>query len=222
MTVYIAHLYYDLMNLYGENGNIKSIKYLLESQKIKVIIDNISLNDNIDFNKYDLIVIGCGTYNNLKLSLNHLKKYKKDINEYIESNKFILATGNSIELFGQKIDDIEALKIFNYNSKKLDKRIVGDCITTTNLIKTKIIGFQNRESYIDEITNNLFKDKDIGIKYKNFYGTYLLGPILIRNPEFAKYFVNELIKRKNKNYKIKKYDLSLEKKAYNEYFKTYY
>ena len=69
MTVYIAHLYYDLMNLYGENGNIKSIKYLLESQKIKVIIDNISLNDNIDFNKYDLIVIGCGTYNNLKLSL---------------------------------------------------------------------------------------------------------------------------------------------------------
>lgn len=222
MTVYIAHLYYDLMNLYGENGNIKSIKYLLESQKIKVIIDNISLNDNIDFNKYDLIVIGCGTYNNLKLSLNHLKKYKKDINEYIESNKFILATGNSIELFGQKIDDIEALKIFNYNSKKLDKRIVGDCITTTNLIKTKITGFQNRESYIDEITNNLFKDKDIGIKYKNFYGTYLLGPILIRNPEFAKYFVNELIKRKNKNYKIKKYDLSLEKKAYNEYFKTYY
>lgn len=222
MTVYIAHLYYDLMNLYGENGNIKSIKYLLESQKIKVIIDNISLNDNIDFNKYDLIFIGCGTYNNLKLSLNHLKKYKKDINEYIESNKFILATGNSIELFGQKIDEIEALKIFNYNSKKLDKRIVGDCITTTNLIKTKIIGFQNRESYIDEITNNLFKDKDIGIKYKNFYGTYLLGPILIRNPEFAKYFVNELIKRKNKNYKIKKYDLSLEKKAYNEYFKTYY
>ena len=222
MTVYIAHLYYDLMNLYGENGNIKLIKYLLESQKIKVIIDNISLNDNIDFNKYDLIVIGCGTYNNLKLSLNHLKKYKKDINEYIESNKFILATGNSIELFGQKIDEIEALKIFNYNSKKLDKRIVGDCITTTNLIKTKIIGFQNRESYIDEITNNLFKDKDIGIKYKNFYGTYLLGPILIRNPEFAKYFVNELIKRKNKNYKIKKYDLSLEKKAYNEYFKTYY
>lgn len=222
MTVYIAHLYYDLMNLYGENGNIKSIKYLLESQKIKVIIDNISLNDNIDFNKYDLIVIGCGTYNNLKLSLSHLKKYKKDINEYIESNKFILATGNSIELFGQKINDIEALKIFNYNSKKLDKRIVGDCITTTNLIKTKIIGFQNRESYIDEITNNLFKDKDIGIKYKNFYGTYLLGPILIRNPEFAKYFVNELIKRKNKNYKIKKYDLSLEKKAYNEYFKTYY
>ena len=209
MTIYIGHLYYDLMNLYGENGNIKSIKYLLESQKIKVIIDNISLNDNIDFNKYDLIVIGCGTYNNLKLSLNHLKKYKKDINEYIESNKFILATGNSIELFGQKIDEIEALKIFNYNSKKLDKRIVGDCITTTNLIKTKIIGFQNRESYIDEITNNLFKDKDIGIKYKNFYGTYLLGPILIRNPEFAKYFVNELIKRKNKNYKIKKYDLSL-------------
>ena len=35
----IAHLYYDLMNLYGDNGNIKAIKYQLENQGIKTIVD---------------------------------------------------------------------------------------------------------------------------------------------------------------------------------------
>ena len=51
MTIRIAHLYYDIMNLYGEIGNIKVLRYHLEEQGIKVIIDNLSINDEIDFNK---------------------------------------------------------------------------------------------------------------------------------------------------------------------------
>ena len=33
-TFKIAHLYYDLMNLYGENGNIRYLKNRLEEQDI--------------------------------------------------------------------------------------------------------------------------------------------------------------------------------------------
>ena len=47
MTIRIAHLYYDIMNLYGEIGNIKVLRYHLEEQGIKVIIDNLSINDEI-------------------------------------------------------------------------------------------------------------------------------------------------------------------------------
>ena len=38
MTITIAYLYYNLLNLYGENGNIKMIKKILEKQGINVII----------------------------------------------------------------------------------------------------------------------------------------------------------------------------------------
>ena len=65
----VLHLYYDLLNLYGENANTRSIKYNLELNKIKVNIDLKSLNDEIDFNKYDLIYIGSGSEDNMKLAL---------------------------------------------------------------------------------------------------------------------------------------------------------
>ena len=78
MTIRIAHLYYDIMNLYGEIGNIKVLRYHLEEQGIKVIIDNLSINDEIDFNKYDLL------YDNGILVLEYSNDKLKD-NLYFES-----------------------------------------------------------------------------------------------------------------------------------------
>ena len=49
MKIVIANLYYDLLNLYGDSGNIKAIKKALESQKIKVEIINLSINDSSFF-----------------------------------------------------------------------------------------------------------------------------------------------------------------------------
>ena len=49
-TFKIAHLYYDLMNLYGENGNIRYLKNRLEEQGIKVEVSFLSKDDKIDFN----------------------------------------------------------------------------------------------------------------------------------------------------------------------------
>ena len=71
------------------------------------------------FSKYDFVYIGSGTENNQKIALNDLLRYKKDIKDYIESGKFLLATGNSIELFGKYIIDLlekkhKGLNIFPY------------------------------------------------------------------------------------------------------------
>ena len=43
-TIKIAHLYYDIMNLYGENGNVRFLKSKLEEQDIKVDIYFLSLD----------------------------------------------------------------------------------------------------------------------------------------------------------------------------------
>lgn len=226
MTVYIGHLYYDLMNLYGEIGNIKALKYSLENAGVKVVIDKLSINDNIDFSKYDIIYIGSGTENNELIVLNDIKKYKNELKKYIEDNKFVIATGNSIELFGKTIfnkKEYKALNIFDYSSKLIDKRIVGDIIILMKNVNKDIIGFQNRGSIIENNNCPLFdSDYNLGINYKNFYGTYILGPILVRNPELNKYLVNKLLKSKNKKFKAKNIDLNLDKKAYTSYLKTYY
>lgn len=226
MTVYIGHLYYDLMNLYGEIGNIKALKYSLENAGVKVVIDKLSINDNIDFSKYDILYMGSGTENNELIVLNDIKKYKNELKEYIEDNKFVIATGNSIELFGKTIfnkKEYKALNIFDYSSKLIDKRIVGDIIIPMKNVNKDIIGFQNRGSIIVNNNYPLFdSDYTLGINYKNFYGTYILGPILVRNPELNKYLINKLLKSKNKKFKPKNIDLNLDKKAYTSYLKTYH
>lgn len=223
MKIVIANLYYDLLNLYGDSGNIKALKKTLENQKIKVEIHNLSINDKLNFDEYDFVYIGSGTEYNQKLVIKHIIDYKDDIIKYIENNKFILATGNSIELFGKNImdsDKSKCLNIFNFDSIPQEKRIVKETLINCDFIKKQIIGFENHDCIIkNNKYNPMFKGNDIkeGINYKNFYATYLLGPILIRNPELLKYIVTKLILEKNKNFKVKKFDLKLEENAYNTY-----
>ena len=49
----ILHLYYDLMNLYGEYGNVAVLAKHLEDQGEKVIVDKLTIGDKIDFTDYD-------------------------------------------------------------------------------------------------------------------------------------------------------------------------
>ena len=155
--------------------------------------------------------------------LKDIIKHKKELNEYIENNKFIIATGNSVELFGKTIDENKALNIFKYTSKKIDTRLVGDVIVTEDNIKDKIIGFQNRGSIIENNEYKLYEeDINLGVKYKNFYGTYIIGPILVRNPELLKDIVSRVIKTKDINFKFRGFDLKLNKQAYKSYLETYH
>lgn len=216
MTIRVAHLYYDLMNLYGEIGNLKVIEYQLKKQKINVTIDKLSLNDKIEFEKYDLIYIGSGTKKSTLLVLEDLKKYKQQVKEYIENNKFMLVTGNSINVFSKKIGDTEALNIFDFNISYSNARLVGD------VILDNIIGFQNRDTLIENNNNPIFNNSEIGIHYKNFYGTYIIGPLLIKNPNFSQKFIKNLIISKKNDFKFRKFDFEIDKKASKSYVETYY
>lgn len=230
----IAHLYYDLMNLYGESGNIKSLKNYFEDQKIKIKIDNFTLDDVIDFKKYDLVYIGSGTENNQKIVLEDILKYQKDIKEYIEDGGFFIATGNALDLFGNKIIDknlkeLKALGIFDFDSIEQNNRIVCETIADCLLLKKEVIGFQNRSCIMNSNVNNLFTIKQgfasnydtgyEGIHYKNFFGTYLIGPLLVRNSHLLQ-FIGKLL-MKSKKIKLKKVDFYLENKAYENHLKNY-
>ena len=237
----VLHLYYDLLNLYGENANTRSIKYNLELNKIKVNVDLKSLNDEIDFEKYDLIYIGSGSENNMKLALNDILKRKKEIKKFIESNKYLILTGSSMDLFGKYIktldDKLDALNIFDYYTEYLTEtnlknaaknRVVGEIKASTNLIEQTIIGFQNRCDLVFNVKTPLFKtqqqysndltNEEEGFTYKNVYATHIIGPILIRNPYFLDYILNKMCNDKNLKYK------SLDetaKTAYKKYLENF-
>ena len=120
----IAHLYYDLMNLYGENGNIMALVKGFEDQDMFVEVINLSVGDKIDFNKYDLYYIGCGSEFNQRIVIEDLIKYKEKVKVAIEDGKHIILTGNSYELLGNYIEKVdgeklETLGLFDFYSKEI-------------------------------------------------------------------------------------------------------
>lgn len=229
--IHIAYLYYDFLNLYGENGNIKILKKQLENQGLTVYVHFLTLDDKLKFKDYDLVYIGAGTEDNQKIALNHLLVYKDDIKAYIENNKFVLATGNALELFGKYIKtstkEYECLNIFDYYTKEEEFRMIDECIFTCDFLKQPLIGFQNQYTVTRDIKNYLFdvkrgigsypKSGKEGFQYKNFYGTYLIGPIMIRNPEFLEYFIKKLVLSKYSDFEFKDFDLEIERQAYQDY-----
>ena len=205
--IYIAHLYYDLMNLYGENGNILALEKAFNDQDLYTEVVNLTIGDKIDFNKYDIYYIGSGSEANQLLVINDILKYKDDLLNAIENGKCFVFTGNSIELLGKYIEKtneekIDTLDIFDFYSKELDKRIVGEQVMEVPFIKESIIGFQNRQCVTNIKNNHLFevidgyadnnKSKYEGIHYKNLYATYTIGPLLIRNPYFKDYIIKSI------------------------------
>lgn len=221
-TIKIAHLYYDLMNYYGEQGNVLALKTAIEYAGFKVNVKTLSVDDEIDFEKYDIFYMGMGTKRNQEIVRKDILKYKDKIENVIDKKMFIM-TGNSYELFGKKIDDKKCLGVFNFESKTTD-RIVGEQVFKSDIIKETIIGFQNRfssnnikDDYLLEVikgTGNDSESKVEGIHKNNFFGTYLLGPILIRNP----YFKDALLKYIG----IDKVNTKLvDYKAYHEYLKNF-
>ncbi len=236
MKITIAYLYYDLLNLYGESGNIKILKHQLENQDIKVNIKLLTIGDELNFDDYDFVYIGSGTEHNQKIALNHLLSYKEEIKQEIMNNKFFLATGNSIELFGKYILDNEekndALEIFDYYSITANKRLIDESVFSSRHFNELIIGFQNQSKIIKNNNEPIFTvikgigsnldEKAEGIHYNNFYGTYLIGPFLVRNPHILKHIIKDLVLSKDKKFNFKEFDLDLEIKAHNHFINTFY
>ena len=211
MKITIGYLYYDLLNLYGDEGNIKALKYHLEEQNVKVEIKYMTIGDKKDFSDIDFLYIGSGTENNILLALEDLKQDKDKLKDYLDKNKIILSTGNSIELFGNYIiinKKIKALGLIDFVCMHQD-RIVRDMNIKTDIVNDNIIGFENHSGKNISMNEDFFNEG-------SFYGGYIIGPILVRNPELCSLFIHKLIDSKEKNFEYGKEDYEFEKEAYKK------
>ena len=211
MKITIGYLYRDLLNLYGDEGNIKALKYHLEEQGVNVEIKDMTIGDKKDLKDVDFLYIGSGTEHNISIALEDLMKDKDEIEKYIKDNKLLLSTGNSIELFGNYIitnKKIQALGIIDCVCMRQD-RIVKDVKVKTDIVESNIIGFENHDGKNISSNDNIFNEG-------SFYGTYIVGPILVRNPELCSLFVHKLIDNKDPNFEYKDEDYEFENEAYKK------
>lgn len=228
MKIKVLHLYYDLMNLYGEYANLLLLEKHLIDQGADVVIDKKTLGEKIELGKYDFVFIGEGTERNRDLVLKDLLRYKDDLINYIEDNKYLLMTGITYEMLGKSIDNNEALGIFDFRTISTKNRITSDVILKSETFDKPSIGFINTSSKVIDNENSLFQIIKVsgeseekidfineGFHYKKTFGTFLTGPILVRNPHILKYFVTNLCEEKNENFIYNEIEYKDEQDSYN-------
>lgn len=224
MAIKLLHMYHDIMNLYGEYGNIKILEKHIKDQGYDVVVDEKTAGDYINLRDYDFVYIGSGTERNQDVVLEDLIRFKDELKGLIEEDNIFLCTGNSYEMFGKSIDDKEGLNIFDFEVSRTGDRITSDVIYASIYLKNKIVGFINKMGVITHNLNPFFnvefgvgeneQNNNEGVKYKNFYGTYVIGPILVRNPELLEMLVKKICEKRDNEFKYKKIEYENENKSY--------
>ncbi len=213
----ILYLYPDILELYGDFGNIQVLKYRIEKRGYKAIIDQYSIGDEApDFSSYDLVFAGGGADNEQSILSEDLIKYKENIKKAVDSGVFFLLICGAYQLFGKYYKGVEGniipgLEIFDYYTEAINdrkKRCIGNIVLEVTLDdkKTKVIGFENHGGQTYDISTpfgnvlfgsgNKFQDTHEGFFRKNVIATYLHGPLLSKNPELCDYIIKHCLERK--------------------------
>ena len=213
----ILYLYPDILELYGDFGNIQVLKYRIEKRGYKAIIDQYSIGDEApDFSSYDLVFAGGGADNEQSILSEDLIKYKENIKKAVDSGVFFLLICGAYQLFGKYYKGVEGniipgLEVFDYYTEALNdrkKRCIGNIVLEVTLDdkKTKVIGFENHGGQTYDIdtpfgnvlfgNGNKFQDTHEGFFRKNVIATYLHGPLLSKNPELCDYIIKHCLERK--------------------------
>ena len=207
-TINILHLYHDLMNLYGDWANPAVLARELAARGRLAKISQKSVGDDINFDDYDFAYIGCGTERSQRALMKDLALRKNAFINRIDDGMHCLITGNAHELFGKAVigadgGRYEALGLLEFETVQQHSRVTGDCVCKAEFLPESLVGFINRAGGIQ----NGYAERPFmhelgpyaqrvsnaeGIMYKNALGTYMTGPLLLRNPPLLNYLADQL------------------------------
>lgn len=202
-NVKILHMLPRLLSLYGEYGNVRVLEKYAPGAEV-----DCWEGGELTLSGYDLVYIGSGTEDNLLEAVKRLAPYRDAIASSVAAGTHWLATGNAMTLFGSEIlrggEKTAALGIFGYETEiAAGKRYLGDVLTEP-AFGAPLVGFVNTSCIYKgieapllelKLNPNLGNDKQSaadGIREQNFYGTQLIGPVLVKNPHFLAQLAGEL------------------------------
>jgi hypothetical protein len=211
----LIHLYPDAMNLYGDFGNILTLKKRCEWRGIHFEVQNVGAGDPVDWGSVDLIFLGGGQDRGQELIASDLQSRGKEIKDAVEDGVSGLLVCGGYQLFGQYFQTSEGNKIpgigvLPAHTVAGPVRMIGNLVGKHSLplIPPTIVGFENHsgETMLDKDAiplaqvvrgyGNNREGKTEGIVYKNLIGTYCHGSLLPKNPHLADHLIRMALDRR--------------------------
>lgn len=211
MKLTIGHLYPDLLNLYGDRGNIQCLMKRCQWRGIEAETISFELNDRIDFSGLDIVLLGGGSDREQMIVCEKLKEIQEDFKKYVELNGVVIAICGGYQLLGKyyKTDQgmINGLDLVDMYTEQGDGRLIDNIVLKSELFDMPIVGFENHGGRtcikenrpLGKVLSGAGNDGVSGYEgviYKNVIGTYLHGPLLPKNPQLADWLILRALQKK--------------------------
>ncbi|MDL2246355.1 glutamine amidotransferase [Methanobrevibacter sp. OttesenSCG-928-K11] len=234
MELNIMDMYSDILNVYGDIGNLTCINERCKWRGIEVNNKSFSIgsNEKLDFDNIDMILIGGGSDKGQSVVSEDLLKHRSELENYLNNGGVLLAICGSYQMFGNNYHDIDGeniqcLEMFDIETHAESNRLIGNILVENSIGLTPktLVGFENHAGRTYHNYNplgevkvghgNNDENKYEGMVYKNFIGTYLHGPFLPKNPHIADYIILNALKNKYEVEKLTSLDDTIEINAHN-------
>ncbi|MCB7522987.1 glutamine amidotransferase [[Clostridium] hylemonae] len=231
MKLTIGHLYPDLLNLYGDRGNIACMMKRCAWRGIEARTVEFNTGDEIDFQDLDIVLLGGGSDREQRIVCKNLLAIQEKFKEYVEDNGVVIAVCGGYQLLGKyyKTEEgtIEGLDLVDIYTEQGEGRLIDNIVLESSVCSMPVVGFENHggRTFINDNTpfgrvlygaGNDGESGYEGVVYKNVIGTYLHGPLLPKNPEICDWLIQRALERRYGCAELESLDDSREKAA-NEY-----
>lgn len=215
----ICHLYPDLLNTYGDRGNILALQKRAQWHGINTTVQNVTIGDNFDASAYDIIFLGGGQdYEQEIIQKDVLEQKATEIKNAVSNMKVFLCICGGYQLMGKyyktwdgkEIEFLGALDLWTIGGKE---RMIGNIVFESDIINEngnplKIVGFENHSgrTYLGDNIRPLGKvlfgngnngtDGYEGAVYNNVYCSYSHGSLLPKNPMLTDHLLSLALKQK--------------------------
>lgn len=214
MELKIGHLYPDVLNLYGDRGNVICMEKRLQWRNISVTTTALPIGEPLKASNYDLLFIGGGQDFEQEVLLADLAAGKAgELKAAVEDGVTVLAICGGYQMLGSyyktwdgiQCDFTGILDLYTIGAKE---RMIGNYLFSCDEIGANIVGFENHsgQTYLGSSVKplghvlvgngNNGQDGTEGARYKNVFATYSHGCVLPKNPALADYILKTALERK--------------------------
>lgn len=215
--VVIAHMLPDLLNLYGDGGNVRILEQRLRWRGIPVEVRRIQHGEAVDFSQVDLVFMGGGPDREQKLASEQLLAMRDELAAYVEGDGPLLAICGGYQILGRQWlwgdELVPGLGLIDMETRRPGTsadRLIDNMVLESPLAAHPVVGYENHagRTYLGEGVvgfgrvvsscghGNNDDDRVEGARYKNVVGTYSHGPLLSKNPEVADWLLARALERR--------------------------
>lgn len=215
--VVIAHMLPDLLNLYGDGGNVRILEQRLRWRGIPVEVRRIQHGEAVDFSQVDLVFMGGGPDREQKLASEQLLAMRDELAAYVEGDGPLLAICGGYQILGRQwlwgdelVPGLGLIDMQTCRPGTSADRLIDNMVLESPLAAHPVVGYENHagRTYLGEGVEGFGRvvsscghgnnddDRVEGARYKNVVGTYSHGPLLSKNPEVADWLLARALERR--------------------------